>query len=458
MILYLLLAALSLDSILNQPDLEPASTGIYIMRLDNDRVIFEANARKLLVPASNMKILTTAAALYYLGSGFHYKTRMAIRGMMRGSKLQGDIILIGGGDPTFNLDNADQFVERIKSLQINEVTGNIIVVDDYFTRERLPVGWAWHYLDAQYAPEISALSFNGNVVNVKMEATNPGELVKVTLDPATRYVRLYNRMLTRAGTDSVIIYRTPEANVIYVDGALGRGHKRNIKVAVKNPAVFTGTYFREKLIAEKVKVSGSVIEGRDNFFTAPDSSGRLTTVDSVVSPPLTGIVNETNTESVNLYAEIMLKTLGVEKYGEGSFQTGLNALKDFLIICGVDTGRVSLADGSGLSKYDIVSARDLALVLHFVYHQDIFGDFYQSLALPGKGTLERRFNGFADSLHAKTGALDGVSCLSGYLTVNGIPCCFSILFNNFTCSYKKINVIQEAIVTKIADYLKNSGE
>jgi len=458
MILYLFLSFLSLDSILGQPQLKPASCGIYITRLDNNRVIFQTNAEKLLIPASNMKIITTAAALFYLGSDFQYRTRLAIRGSVRDNKLHGDIILIGGGDPQFSLNDIGRFVERVKGLRINEITGNIIVIDDYFTRERLPVGWAWHYLDAKYAPEISALSLNENVVNVRMEATKPGALVNVTLEPDTRYVRLFNRMLTRVGDDSMIIYRAPETNVIYVDGALARDRVRNIKVAVKNPALYAGTYFRERLVAEKIKVAGGIVEGRDKLFAALDSVGFMVMVDSVVSPPLVDIIRETNTESVNLYAEIILKTLGVQKYGEGSFQAGLKVLKDFLNACGVDTGQVSLSDGSGLSKYNIISARDLATVLRFVYHQGIFRTFYESLALPGKGTLERRFNGFADSLRAKTGALDGVSCLSGYLTVNNIPCCFSLMINNFTCSNNKINDIQDGIVAKLAEYLKNESK
>jgi D-alanyl-D-alanine carboxypeptidase/D-alanyl-D-alanine-endopeptidase (penicillin-binding protein 4) len=387
MILLLLWSVLSLDSILNQPQLKPASYGIYISRLDNNRTIFQVNSDKLLVPASNMKIITTAAALYYLGPDFHYKTRLAIRGIVRNAILHGDLVLIGGGDPKFSLMDAGRFVERVKSLGIREVTGNIIVVDDYFTRERLPVGWAWHYLDAKYAPEISALSMNENVVNVKMEATQPGAPVKVTMEPETRYVRLVNRMLTRVGSDSMIIYRTPEANIIFVDGALSRDRVRSIKVAVKNPAFFAGTYFRELLAAANIKVAGGIIEGRDDLFTTVDSVGFLAVVDSVVSPPLTDIVRETNTESVNLYAEVMLKTLGVQKYGEGSFLAGIRALKDFLSLCGVDTSFVSLTDGSGLSKYNIVSARDLAMVLRYVYRQDMFRDFYESLALDRKSVV-----------------------------------------------------------------------
>lgn len=457
MIVLFLISSLALDSILNQPQLKPASYGIYISRLDNGRTIFQVNSEKLLIPASNMKIITTAAALTFMGPGFKYRTRLAIRGSVRNEKLDGDIVLIGGGDPKFGVNDFVRFVERIKNLGIREVKGRIIVIDDYFTRERLPVGWAWHYLDAKYAPEISALSFNENVVNVKMEPTDPGALAKVTIEPDTRYVRLVNRMLTRTGDDSVIIYRLPEANVIFVDGALAKGRGQSIKVAVKNPSLYAGIYFRERLEAEKIKVAGGV-EEQVNIPADKDSVQSLTMVDSVLSPTLIDIIRETNTESVNLYAEIMLKTLGVLKYGEGSFQAGLRALKDFLNTCGVDTALVSLTDGSGLSKYNIVSARDLGLVLRYMYRQHDFRDFYESLGLPGKGTLERRFNGFADSLRAKTGSLDGVSCLSGYLTVNEIPCCFSLLFNNFTCSYNKINGIQDGIVAKLADYLKHESK
>lgn len=456
MISLLILAALNLDSLLHQPELNSILYGISIVRLDNNQTIFAANAEKLMIPASNMKILTTAAALYYLGADFRYKTRLAWRGRLHDGRLTGDIILIGGGDPKFGLDQCEQFLNTLRLRQVREITGNVVVVDDYFTREGLPTGWAWHYLDAYYAPEISALSFNENVVSVTMKATKPGELVSVQLRPETKYVQIVNRMLTRTGPDSIVIYRLPEANTIYLEGALNRNRQRTIRVAVKDPARFCGTYFRERLLAEQIRVAGTIIVGNDNFFINPDSAALVTVIDSTLSVPLASIVRETNTESVNLYAEILMKTLGVQHYGRGSYAAGLAATKEFLVLCGVDTALVSLSDGSGLSKYTLISAGDMVKVLRYCWRQPFFNFFLESLAAPGTGTMANRLTGFSDSLRAKTGALDAVSCLSGYLTVNNIPCCFSLLFNNFTCSFKKINAIQEGIIWKLADHLKKN--
>ncbi len=457
MILLLLVGVLNLDSLLLQPDLKPAICGIYIVRLDNGRTVYTANADKLLIPASNMKIITTAAALYYLGADFRYKTRLALRGPLRDGRLAGDIILIGGGDPKFGIEQCGQFLSALKARGVREVAGNIVVIDDFFTRERLPFGWSWHYLDAYYAPEISALSFNDNVVSVTMAATKPGDLVEAEMVPDTKYARLVNRMMTRTGPDSIIIYRTPEANIIYLDGALGKGRQRTIKVALKDPARYCGTYFMELMRAEHIRVGGGVLEGSDNFFINPDSAALVEVIDSTMSVPLGDIIRETNTESVNLYAEIMLKTLGARQYGRGSYAAGLAATKEFLNRCGVDTALVSLSDGSGLSKYTLISAADIVRVLRWCRSQPFFPDLWGSMAQPGKGTMVNRMGGFTDSLRVKTGALDAVSCLSGYLVVGDVPCCFSLIFNNFTCSFKKINGIQEGIVIKLADYLRSGG-
>lgn len=454
MILFLILGAFSLDSILNQPELSSAHFGIYILKLDKDSVIYSYNATKLFSPASNMKIITTGAALYFLGPEFRFKTRLGLRGKLKDNYLLGDIIIMGGGDPKFSLTDLSRFISTIKKLDINNIKGNIVVVDDYFTDERLPVGWAWHYLDACYAPEISALSMNKNCVNVKIGATSIGRPAQVLIEPETKYVKLLNKMVTKPGDDSIIIYRKPEANIIYVDGGIGLGHKKNIEVAVKDPAMFVGIYFREKLQAEKIEFSGRVLRENGSRFFLSNTQSQVIFIDSVISPSLGDIIKETNIESENLYAEIILKALGAQKYNEGSFGAGISVLKDFLWICGVDTGNVSLWDGSGLSRHNLVSPYNLVMILRYIYHQGLFKNFYESLPRPGLGTLEYRFNGFPDSLCAKTGGLHAVSCLSGYLTIDGSCYGFSMLFNNFTCASKKIARIQEQILSALVEWLK----
>ncbi len=444
MVSLIIFSILSFDTILNVPELKNAHYGICFLDLKNDSIIYDYNSEKLFVPASNMKIITTAASLYFLGKEFRYKTNFYLRGTIKDRKLYGDIILQGGGDPYFSLENLKRFVDKIISMGINEITGGIFIIDDYFTDERLPAGWSWHYLDAKYAPEISALSFNKNVISVRMRPTNAGELANVYIYPSTGYVKMINRMTTTANSENIIIYRKPEENTIIVDGMINIKNPRDIDVAVKDPAMFAGEYLKEMLIARNIKVSNPVKRIRTyELFIEPKPP---ILIDSILSPGLLEIIKETNTESDNLYAEILLKTLGAFRYKEGSFNAGLNTVKEFLNICGIDTQNISLWDGSGLSKHNLVSPAVLIAVLKFMYNSNLYYDFYNSLPQPGKGTLKARFNGFSDTLRAKTGALQASSCLSGYIKIHGQDYAFSMLFNNFTCPTKKIMQIQERII------------
>ncbi|NIX59294.1 MAG: D-alanyl-D-alanine carboxypeptidase/D-alanyl-D-alanine-endopeptidase, partial [candidate division Zixibacteria bacterium] len=160
-----------------------------VIDLEIDSVVYANNYRKLLVPASNAKIVTSAAALMFLGQDFRFRTYLGIDGQIRSGRLRGDIVVQGSGDPNFSLENIEHFVIALKERGIREIEGNIVLDDSYFTEERLPVGWAWHYLDARYAAEVSALSLNRNVVNVHIESTRPGQPANVTIEPFTRYVK-----------------------------------------------------------------------------------------------------------------------------------------------------------------------------------------------------------------------------------------------------------------------------
>ena len=443
----LFVLSLAVDSILNQPELRHVQVGMIVIDLDRDSVVYSRNYLKNLVPASNVKLITSAAALNFLGPGFRFKTKLVLQGRMNRDKWEGNVIVVGGGDPSFSLEDLEHFALALKNHGIRYVIGDIILDDGLFTDERLPIGWAWHYLDARYAAEISALSVNRNVVNVHIEPTRPGLLANVSIEPATKYIRLVNTMRTRSRDDSIIIFRPPDANTLYVGGGIGYGRNRDIEVAVKDPTLFFGEHLKERLNANGVKVSGQCVKstGIDSY----EMSLPLHVIDSVLSMPLFEIIKELNTESVNLYAEALLKTLGSYYSQEGSFRAGVSMAKDFLWRCGVDTALVALYDGSGLSRHNLLSPYDIALVLRYVYQSELFDGFYSLLPGPGEGTLENKFNGLNGLMRAKTGTLDGVSCLSGYLHLNNRDYCFSLLFNNFTCSNRKIEAIQAEILREL---------
>lgn len=454
MIILFIISIVSIDSIISQPELDFAQVGICVLDLERDSVIYARNCRTLFIPASNMKIVATGAALCYLGPDFRFKTRLATLGKIKKNKLDGDIILIGGGDPTFNTEHLEHFVATLNDKMIREITGDIILDDSYFSDERLPIGWAWHYLDARYAPEISALSVNKNCVTVRMKATRLGLPADVLMEPVTNYVKLVNNMITKAGEDSIIIFRKPEANIIYVDGGIGRGHTREIQVAVKDPSLFAGYLFKERLTDVHIENKGKIIKKKTNYFGTADTSKTVVVIDSVISQPLIDVLKETNNESVNLYAEILLKTLGAYYYGEGSFDRGTHILKRFLHACGVDTSMVSVWDGSGLSRHNLLSPYFLTLVLRYMHRTEFSELFYTLLPSSGEGTLEHRFAGFDGMMRAKTGTLHAVSCISGYLKVGEADYCFSMMFNNFTCKTKKIEEIQEQIIRALVQHLE----
>ncbi len=463
MIIFFIISILSIDSILSKPELNSAQYGICVLSLSNDRIIYARNSRKALVPASNMKIISTSTGLVFLGPEFHYKTRLEMSGKIRKNRLYGDLTIVGGGDPTFGLEDLEHFVSTIKRKGIKEITGNIILDDSYFTElslygnnfrfERLPVGWAWHYLDARYAPEISALSLNKNCVNVRMEATELGDRANVTIEPQTDYVKLTSNMITKSGDDSIIILRRPEVNVIYVGGGISEGCTKNIEVAVIDPAMFMGRYFKERLISENIKVEGGVLKRTDSLCYTADTHHMNTVIDSVISLSLIEILRETNVESVNLFSETLLKTLGAIYYDEGSFRAGITMLKRFLSLCGADTNLVSLWDGSGLSKYNLISPYQLVLALRYMYLSKYSTEFVELLPTVGEGTLEKRFQDYEGCMRAKTGTLNAVSCLSGYLCAGEVDYCFSMMFNNFTCKRKQIEEIQEQIIQALDRHL-----
>jgi D-alanyl-D-alanine carboxypeptidase/D-alanyl-D-alanine-endopeptidase (penicillin-binding protein 4) len=463
-VLCVFLSLYSIDSILARPELNSAQVGVYVLNLSNDSVVYARNSQKILIPASNMKIVTTGACLTLLGPTYRFKTRLAIRGELKKNELNGDIIIVGGGDPSFSLENLEQFVLAVKSNKIDEIKGNIILDDSYFTEisllgnsfifERLPRGWAWHYLDARYAPEISALSMNKNCVSVRMEATELDDYADVKIEPETGYVKLVSDMITKEGEDSIIILRSPEVNTIYVSGGIGLGHKKNIEVAIKDPALFLGHYYKERLLDEDVRFSGKILKERGTSFSVRDTVQNEMTIDSVISPPLIDLLKELNVESVNLYAEVFIKTLGARYYSEGSFNAGRRALKRFIALCGADTSRISVSDGSGLSRRNLISPYYLALILRYMYLSRFAATFFDLMPTSGEGTLERRFNDLGEIMRAKTGTLFAVSCLSGYLRVNNADYCFSMMFNNFTCKRKKIEEMQEEIIKILAKYLR----
>ncbi len=447
---------LSLDGVrdaLADSILQNAYAGVCIYSLKRDRLVFESNGVKLFIPASNQKIVTTAAALYYLGGDFRYVTRLKVRGGVVAGTLGGDIILEGSGDPSIrDCGFLERWADVIKAQNIHTVAGNIVADDRVFSRERLPEGWAWHYLDARYAAELSAFSFNGNTVRVTVgPAADTGDTAQFSLYPETKYVTVKNRLMTvdSAGKRGFGIYREPEANIIHIEGEIDREFKpKTIEIAVKDPAFFAAFHFKELLEKRGVKVNG---EPKKYDPATIDSTKGASQLDSIISMPLSEIIKETNKESKNLMAENLLRSIGHYSGGDGSYWTSNILVRRFIAQLGGDTTGIEPVDGSGLSRHNLVSPYNIVVVLRYMYLSGHRDKFFESLPTSNEGTLFGRLLNLENVVRAKTGTLRWVSCMSGYVEspADNDMYAFSMLFNNYSGSAKAIAKLQERIIEEM---------
>lgn len=456
-----------IDRILSTPPLKGASVGICVVSLqddDNDyRKLYSLNGDERFIVASNMKLLTTAAAFQYLGPEYEFKTVVYRRGdISEEGVLDGDIIIKGGGDPNisgrFYEGSSTAILEGWASALIDagitEVGGDVIADDTWFDREYIHPDWPRNQLSRWYCAPVSALSFNDNCIELRILPGDNGR-VEVVKEPGTRYVTVHNssRMVKKKKGTNFIINKRPGTNEIFVSGGVKRKSLPTTHfITVDNPPLFLASVFREVLELRGVKVDGRVrLVAEDDA----DSPAVLHEVASTVST-MARSVKVANTKSQNFYAEQILKTLGVEVKGEGSFAAGREVLGEFLLELGYPPDRYEISDGSGLSRKNRLSPRMIVDILAYMY-RNVNGDvFYSSLSESGvSGTLKNRLKKkpYKGRVRAKTGYIRGASALSGYVeTLDGETLAFSILINNFKGPNSKIKRIQNSICRVLVDY------
>lgn len=452
---------------LNHPALESGQVGIFIQDPATRRVVYQRNAHKLFIPASNQKLVTTAAALNRLGPDFRFKTSVyAENPPDENGVVRGDIFIRGGGDPTLSGRFHDNdltydlrnWADSIDTRGIREVTGNIVVDANLFKDERIHPAWEYGDLSYWYAAQVSALSFNDNCVNVYITPNDTlGAPPHIRIEPAEQLLQFENNLVT-VHEDSLTDYeykRLTGSNRIIFRGKISQSRSRILNwVSVDNPAIFTGLNFNIILSENGVEIPAVVGE----TFEIPEYDG-MELLFSYESPPLSEIIQVINRRSQNLYAETLFKMLGFETLANGSFAGGRAAVRSYLAGIGVDTGRMYVSDGSGLSRRNLISPYQLTAVLRNMYtgeHRDVY---LESLALAGdEGTLQNRFRGsVADGrVMAKTGYVGFVRTLSGFVeTEDNQTLIFTFMVNNFTTSTSVINELQDSIISIISSKTMN---
>ena len=444
-----------IQEILRRPELAPAMVAVKVASLDTGRTLYEENADKLFRPASNMKIYTVAAALDRLTPDYRFNTSVyAPQRPDAAGTVRGDLIVYGRGDPSiaarFNNGDyqrvIDDLAARIQAAGVKRVEGDLIGDESYFTGAPFPVGWSWDDLTWYFGAEVSALSVNDNALDlfVKPGAT-VGASCTVTTGPPTPLVTITNRATTApAGTKrAVSVYRALGENVIEVGGQLPLGDAGfTASVAISHPALVFVYMLRSALAGRGVTITGKsrTIDARDRKGI-PLQTSSLAEIASLQSPPLSVIAAQTLKASQNLYAELILRTLGKVAGGNNtaaaltSEEAGLEVVKAFLNQAGIRADSLVIMDGSGLSRRDMITADATLQLLTYMSKHRYASAFREALPVAGvDGTLGRRMKGTAaaNNIRAKTGTISGVSTLSGYATsAAGERLAFSIMLNNY---------------------------
>ncbi|MGK7346384.1 MAG: D-alanyl-D-alanine carboxypeptidase/D-alanyl-D-alanine endopeptidase [Candidatus Nitrospinota bacterium M3_3B_026] len=426
-------------------------TAVRVVDARSGAVIFDRNGATPLIPASVMKLFTTAAALEYLGPAYRFKTEIFHTGAIRDGVIEGDIMIRGGGDPKLTPEALWRIARDVGDMGVSRVEGALVADDSFFDGRKLAPGWSRRRTQRAYDAGLGALSVNFNTVAVKVyPGRREGAPLTAAVEPETPYVTIVNKGKTAGQGKPVSARRAPSGGrvKIVVTGVMSPGADGEvIYVNIADPARFAAETFRAALEREGIRVDGGVRIGQ-----APEGARLLYTHKS---KPLAAILRELNHYSSNFVAEQIVKTIAATVNGEpGEHGAALDMTRKFAEKLGVDTGLLVFADGSGLSRENRLTARAVTDLLGAVAGRfDTGPDFIASLGIMGvDGSVKERVeNSPARALaRAKTGTLAGVSSLAGYVAGReGGLYAFAIIQNDNSCYYEKADKLEDDIVTAI---------
>jgi|SRR5579875_38242 len=451
----------TISAILDDPVFHTAFEGVFIQRLKDQHVLYERNADRVFLPASNNKILTSLAALSELGADYTYHTTLLAAGhLTRDGVLHGNLIIRGSGDPTLTDKELQEMAQEARKHGLRRVLGTLLYDDSLFDKQWLGVVWAWDDEPYYYSAEISALNVDGNLITVHlMPGRKVGAPVRVETSPITNYLRMENQAVTGPpkSQNTLFCTRLEGRNTLLITGQLPIDIKPSdeptLRLTILDPARYTATILLKEL------QDAGVHFDHTRILEIPQEPDNAVPLVDHESAPLATILHLMNKPSNNLIAECLLKTVGAKATGKGTGGVDGSAVQTARKIfqkAGLIMDEVRQADGSGLSRINFVSPRDLVIALSFLAKQPYFGVFYDSLPIAGvDGSLYYRMKETpaAGNCHAKTGYVSQVNTLSGYvMDKDGDTIVFSIMFNNCLAPYSACTSAQDRIVEALADW------
>lgn len=435
---------------------DTGALGVHIVDLDTGETVYAYNPDQPRVIASNSKLFTTAAALDALGPGYFFETRLLMRGSVTGGTLQGDLGVVGSGDPQisgreFGGDAFGAFrpwAAAMREKGIRRVTGDLYLAHGLFEPLRIHPDWPRDQLTEWYEAPVDALSFSDNCILVRVWPGRAGEKARVETVPPVPIFRVDNTATTSAKRKGTRLYVGRLDTLLTVKGSIDVGSGPfETWVTVPDPVLYFGAGLRAALAEE-----GIIVEGQ--LRPVSQLPGAIWERVALYRSDLVTAVRTTNKRSQNFYAESLAKTLGAQRCGQGSWAEGVRAIEEFVESIGVPRGAVHMVDGSGMSRANQASPRALTTLLRHMFFHPAATEFAQSLPYSGEEELKgwkRRLEAppYRGNVLAKTGTLNGVSALSGYAkALSGKSYAFSILLNQ---SRGDAHGIQDRIVMTLID-------
>lgn len=430
--------------------------GIHVVELPSGRTVYELNAKDAFKPASNMKLLTTAAALDLLPPSFRYTTTLAVK--------DDNLIVLGTGDPSLGdprLAKAagqpitamfHDWAARLQERGITEIKGDLIIDDTVFEAEQYNPNWPADQRQNWYSAPVGGLNFNDNCIEVTVKPGKPGEPCVIEVTPPNTYTTIRNECRT-GNAQKPAISRVGDQPVYVVSGTCKSAGTLQ-SVAVPDAGLFFASAMRTALAAKGIRIHGQIRRAR-----VRDDRGNLppeyTTI-AVYERPLTDLLGRINKNSQNLFAECLLKTIGFQVSWRdgtpdvGSYESGRRYVERFLTKTRAPrSADLCIDDGSGYSHKNRLTPQLITSVLTYMARHPLRNTFADSLAVAGQdGTLEKRMTDIRGQVRAKTGYIAGVHALSGYAgKLQGYPgrFAFSMLFNYVTVSGSEAHQVQDQI-------------
>lgn len=443
--------------------LKNASIGFYAFNLSDNQAIINHNGDLALIPASSLKLITTATALEVLGEAHRFTTTISYSGEIKNGVLNGNIIIKGGGDPALGSHRyrsyygafLNNWASSIKSLGIDSINGKIIADASIFDNE-VPATWIWQDLGNYFGAGANGLSIYENFYTLALSSKNETQKTTISqINPYIPFLSIDNNVLgTSTNKDLSFIYGGPFQYNRYISGEIPKNRSEfKVKGSIPDPAYLCAYELDSVLKTSGIKVAYHPTTIRllaDDFIE--NTTVEITTTQS---PTLASLIQQTNLYSINLYAEHLLNHIGLTVKKEGSSTAGAEALISFWKEKGIDTDGMYIYDGSGLSRFNTITTKQLVAILNQMdksQHKEVF---YNSLAIAGKsGTLSSIAKGTTaeGKIYGKSGYMTNVRSYSGYVTTNSNKkIAFAIIVNNYNCSAYEMKKMLEKIMVSLVN-------